>query len=123
MKFYKPLAGAFTAAALLFGNALFAQDMSTPPPAQAAASTAALPSPNTADMQTSKGEVTVNSAPANAPAILPAPPFEQLSGGGKTISESQAEAYPPLANDFIHTDSNRDGKISKTEYLRWLKQL
>jgi hypothetical protein len=74
-------------------------------------------------MRTPKGEVTVNSAPANAPAIAPAPSFEQLSGGGKTISESQAEAYPPLANDFIHADSNRDGKVSKAEYQHWLKQL
>lgn len=119
MKFYKPLIGAFTTAALLFGSALFAQNMSTPPPA----TTAAMPSPNTADMRTPKGEVTVNSAPSPAPTIGPAPSFQQLSGGGKSISESQAEAYPPLANDFIHADTNRDGKVSKAEYLHWLKQL
>jgi len=121
MKFYKPLIGAFTIAALLSGGELFAQDMSTPPPAPA--TTAAMPSPNTADMQTPKGEVTINSAPSPAPTIGSAPSFEQLSGGGKSISESQAEAYPPLANDFIHADTNRDGKISKAEYQHWLKQL
>ncbi len=120
MKFCKPLTGAFTVGIIFFSAAVFAQDMSTP---LAGAAAPALPSPNTADMQTPKGEVTVNSAPANAPSIAPAPSFEQLSGGGKSISESQAEAYPPLANDFVHADSNRDGKISKPEYLHWLKQL
>jgi hypothetical protein len=123
MKFCKPLIGAFTTGTLLFGGALFAQDMSTPPPAPVPATTATMPSPNTADMRTPRGEVIVNSAPANAPAIPPAPSFEQLSGGGKAISQSQAQAYAPLANDFIHADSNRVGKISKTEYLHWLKQL
>jgi hypothetical protein len=121
MKFCKPLI-AFATGTLLFGGVAFAQDMSTTPPPAASASPA-LPAPNTADMQTPKGEVTVNSAPASASVIAPAPSFEQLSGGGKSISESQAEAYPPLANDFIHADRNRDGKVSKAEYQRWLKQL
>ncbi len=123
MKFCKPLFGIFTAGALLFGGALFAQDMSSSPTAPSTTSSSAMPSPNTADMQTPRGEVTVNSAPSPAPTIGPAPSFEQLSGGGKSISESQAEAYPPLANDFVHADRNRDGKVSKAEYLRWSKQL
>jgi hypothetical protein len=122
MKSRKPLISAFTVGMLLFGDALLAQDMSTPPPAPASTA-AAIPSPTTAAMQTPQGEVIVNSAPASAPAIPPPPSFEQLSGGGKSISESQADAYPPLANDFIHADSNRDGKVSKAEYQRWLKQL
>lgn len=127
MKSHKLLTCVCTASMLVFGGTLFAQDMSAPPPAPAASAptpeSSAMPSPNTAAMQTPKGEVTVNSAPANAPAIAPAPSFEQLSGGGKTISEDQALAYPPLANDFIHADRNRDGKVSKAEYQRWLKQL
>jgi hypothetical protein len=119
MKSRKALVSIFTAGILLFGGTLFAQDMSAaPPPASSS-----MPSPNTAAMQTPKGEVTVNSAPASAPAIGPAPSFEQLSGGGKSISEEQAIAYPPLANDFVHADRNRDGKVSKAEYQRWLKQL
>jgi hypothetical protein len=120
MKFCLPMIRFFAAGAALFGPAVFAQDMPTTP---AAATTNALPPTNTADLRTPKGEVTVNSAPAGAPAIAPPPSFEQLSGGGKTISERQAHAYPPLANDFIHADSNRDGTISKAEYLQWLKQL
>ena len=106
-----------TAGMLLLTGNLLAQNMPAP------GSTAPMPSPNTAAMQTPKGAVTVNSAPANAPTIAPAPAFEQLSGGGKTISEDQALAYPPLANDFVHADRNRDGKVSKAEYQRWLKQL
>jgi hypothetical protein len=83
----------------------------TPPDGQAAA----YPSP--------KGDVVVQSSPAPAPTIGPAPTFEQLSGGGKSISPEQASAYPPLANDFINADSNRNGSISKTEYTNWTKQL
>jgi hypothetical protein len=116
----KPLIRVLGLGALLLGANGFAQDMPTQP---AAAATNALPPTNTANLRTSKGEVIVNSAPAGAPAVAPAPSFEQLSGGGKTISERQAEVYPPLANDFIHADSNRDGTISKPEYLHWLKQL
>lgn len=119
MKSRKPLVSIFTAGILLFGAALLAQDAApAPPPASSS-----MPSPNTAAMQTPQGEVTVNSAPASAPAIGPAPSFEQLSGGGKSISEEQATTYPPLANDFAHADRNRDGKVSKAEYQRWLKQL
>jgi hypothetical protein len=83
----------------------------TPPGGQAAA----YPSP--------QGAVVVQTAPAPAPTIGPAPTFEQLSGGGKSISPEQASAYPPLANDFINADTNRNGSISKTEYANWLKQL
>ena len=65
----------------------------------------------------------MRSVPAPAPVIGPAPAFEQLSGAGKSITADQAVAYPPLANDFIHADSNKNGKISKTEYTNWTKQL
>lgn len=65
----------------------------------------------------------MRSVPAPVLAAGPAPSFEQLSGGGKSITAEQAVAYPPLANDFIHADSNRNGKVSKTEYANWTKQL
>ena len=70
-----------------------------------------------------RGEVVVQSSPAPAPMIGPAPTFEQLSAGGKSISPEQSSAYPPLANDFINADTNRNGSISKTEYTHWTKQL
>jgi hypothetical protein len=46
-----------------------------------------------------------------------------LSAGSKVITPAQAHAYPPLANDFIHADSNRDGTVDAAEYAHWLKQL
>ena len=71
-------------------------------------------------MNTSAGEVVVHSSMPPPQPAGPAPSFEQLAGGGKYISEEQASAYPLLANDFIHADHNRDGRISKSEYSRWV---
>ena len=73
--------------------------------------------------QTAQGQLTVNSRPAPAPQTGPAPSFSQLANGSKSITEEQAGAYPPLANDFLHADSNRNGSISKAEYDHWKKQL
>jgi hypothetical protein len=108
-----------------------AADPAMPPPASAdnpamplpppPANPPAPPPPGT--LQTPQGEVTVHSSPAPAPVIGPAPSFEQLSGGRKAITEEQAIAYPPLANDFINADTNRNGSISKAEYAHWMKQL
>jgi hypothetical protein len=96
------------------------------PPAPSAQPAPAPASTSTSGQATSpsaQGEVVVRSVPPPAPTIGPAPPFEQLSGGKKSISADQAVAYPPLANDFLHADTNRDGHISKTEYTNWTKQL
>lgn len=105
-----------TTSALLFTGSLLAQD--TAPMATNGGNDA-----SRATYQTSQGQLVVRSTAAPAPVIGPAPSFEQLSGGGKAISEEQAAAYPPLANDFLHADANRNGKISKAEYERWVKQL
>jgi hypothetical protein len=147
MKSRKPLLTVLAASTLLFAGSLIAQqDMPTqtppppptdtmpqpppvpptppapPPPAQS--SMPAPPPPagqtDTATMNTPAGELTVHSSMPPPPPAGPAPAFEQLSGGGKYISEDQASAYPLLANDFIHADHNRDGRISKSEYARWL---
>lgn len=115
MKFLKPWLTALTAGALLFASNLFAQDVPTPPESNSAS--------GSANYSTAQGELTVRSAPAPAPEIGPAPAFEQLSNGAKSITEDQASAYPPLANDFIHADSNRDGRVSKAEYSRWTGKL
>jgi hypothetical protein len=149
MKSRKPLLYIFSAGMLLFGSNLIAQDAPPPPPPAepampapptppappAAATSSAMPAApmpeqgtntaagQTASGQTPQGELTVHSAPAPAPTIGPAPSFEQLSGGGKAITEDQAIAYLPLANDFINADSNRNGSVSKAEYERWTKQL
>ncbi|MGN6705250.1 MAG: hypothetical protein ACTHJO_04265 [Rhodanobacter sp.] len=111
------LYGGLLAGGLLFAGTSLAQD--TPAPAASASATAA----DTATFNTPQGQVVVNSAPAPAPTIGPAPSFQQLAAGGKSITEEQASAYPPLANDFLNADSNKNGKISETEYARWVKQL
>jgi hypothetical protein len=95
----------------------------TPPAAQAEPAMAPPPPAQTqAVFQTPQGEVTVRSALPPPPPAMAAPAFEQLSGGGKFISTDQANAYPPLANDFDYADSNRDHRISAAEYARWSKQ-
>lgn len=120
MKSSRPLLSALVAGTLLFAGTTFAQD------APAAASTT-MASPaagaDSATYQTTQGTLVVNSVPAPVPSYGSAPSFDKLSGGGKAITTEQAGAYPPLANDFLHADSNKDGKISKSEYARWTKQL
>jgi hypothetical protein len=72
--------------------------------------------------QTPQGEITVNSGQPAARDYGPAPAFAQLDRAGSgSLGSDEAEAYPPLANDFIHADGNRDGRISRVEYERWVK--
>jgi outer membrane biosynthesis protein TonB len=85
-----------------------------PPPASEAGSTGTT-------MPTPQGQVSVNSGPAPAKPSGPAPDFATLSGGKGSISAQQASAYPLLANDFQYADSNRDGRISKAEYQKWVQ--
>jgi hypothetical protein len=80
------------------------------------------PQTGSTTMPTPAGDLTVHSSMPQAPPAGPAPTFEQLSGGGKSISEDQAAAYPLLANDFIFADHNRNKSISKSEYQNWLSQ-
>ena len=63
--------------------------------------------------------VEFRSSMAPAPDTGPAPDFSQLANGGKSITADQAASYPPLANDFDHADSNRDGRIARREYDSW----
>lgn len=72
--------------------------------------------------QTPQGEVTVRSSMAPAPAEGAPPPFEQLAGGSKWITEEQAAVYPLLANDFDYADRNGDHRISAKEYASWSHQ-
>ena len=116
MKLRTPLFCGLAAGALLFGGMAIAQDAQAPAMTDSAAT-------HSATYQTPQGEVVVNSVPAPAPTIGPAPDFKQLAGNSKGITSEQAVAYPPLANDFLNADSNKDGKISKSEYERWTKQI
>lgn len=101
MKARNVLLPAIALGALVFAGTSFAQDSApqTPPPI-----------------------VTVRSVQPAAPQIAPPPPFKQLSGGNKWITQAQAEAYPPLANDFLN--ASHDGKrVNKTQYEAWVKQI
>lgn len=115
MSLKKSLLSAAATGALLCTGSVMAQDM----PVSAAPTTAPTQS---AVFNTPQGELTVNSAPAPAPSFGAAPKFSQLSGGTKAITEEQANAYPPLANDFINADANKNGSISEAEYAHWAKQ-
>ena len=119
MKLRTPLLCSLLAGAVLVGGVALAQDA----PAPAASTTMNGPGSTSATYQTPQGQLVVNSAPAPAPTFGPAPDFSQLSGGSQSITVEQAASYPPLANDFLNADSNKDGKISKSEYARWVKQL
>lgn len=101
MKVRNALLPALATGALIFAAASFAQDTAgqTPPP-----------------------EVTVRSVPAAAPQIATPPPFKQLAGNGKWITQDQAAAYPPLANDFLHASQGAE-RVNKTQYENWVKQL
>lgn len=120
MKSSRPLLSTLIAGTLLFAGTAFAQD-------NPAAASTSMASPaagaDSATYQTAQGTLVVNSVPAPVPSYGPAPSFEKLSAGSKAISADQAAAWPPLANDFLNADSNKDGKISKSEYARWVKQL
>ncbi|TAL98626.1 MAG: hypothetical protein EPN69_01785 [Rhodanobacter sp.] len=119
MKLRTPLFSGLVASALLFGGSATAQDA----PAPAESSALAGSPTSSVTYQTPQGEVVINSVPAPAPTIAPAPDFKQLAAGGKGITTEQAVSYPPLANDFLNADRNKDGKISKSEYQRWVKQM
>jgi hypothetical protein len=71
-------------------------------------------------MPAPQGQVVVNSTPAPAKPSGPAPDFATLSGGKGSITEKQASAFPLLANDFQYADANRDGRVSKAEYQKWV---
>jgi hypothetical protein len=73
-----------------------------------------------ATYQTAQGELTVTSGQPAPRDFGPPPAFEQLAGGASHIREDAAAGYAPLANDFIHADANRDGRISRAEYTRWI---
>jgi len=101
MKARNALLSALAVAGLTFAGSSFAQDTGpqAPPPI-----------------------VTVRGVPPQAPQIATPPPFSQLSGGSKWITQEQADAYPPLANDFLNA-SHGAQRINKTQYEAWVKQI
>jgi hypothetical protein len=78
--------------------------------------------PSSATYQTDDGPLTVHAAQPAPRQYGPAPSFGQLSGGKAYLTSADAAGYDLLANDFIHADSNRDGRISQREYERWVRE-
>lgn len=86
----------------------------------AALETAAAQDTQTTTFKKATGDLIVRTGQPTPRDYGPPPPFAQLaSSGDGYITLDEAAAYPPLANDFIHVDANRDGRISKSEYQRW----
>lgn len=108
---------------VLFTGVALAQNQpmqpANPPQSNAAAPTTGTDS---ATFRSSQGQVTINSTMGQTPSTASPPSFEQLSGGSKFITREQADAYPPLANDFSYASAHGD-RISKSQYQRWLQQL
>lgn len=124
MKFrkpYLPLVG--VGALLLAGHVAAQQAPMTPPSPDMSATTdqSMAQPPKSVTYQTPKGELTVRSTMPDKTPMAP-PPFKQLADGGNSISQSQASAYPLLANDFGYADANHNHRISRAEYKRWAKQ-
>jgi hypothetical protein len=104
-----------------------AQNSTMQPPAQAPATTAQSSMPanggtDSATYHSSQGQVTINSTMGQTPSTASPPSFEQLSGGSKVITKEQANAFPPLANDFSYVAGHSD-HITKSQYDHWLQNL
>jgi opacity protein-like surface antigen len=78
--------------------------------------------PTSATYPTPDGPLTVHSGQPGPRQYAPPPPFAQLARGKGYITSADAEGYDLLANDFIHADGNRDGRISQAEYERWVRE-
>ena len=75
----------------------------------------------TAVYDTPRGELTVHSGMPVPKDYGPAPSFATLdSNGDHHISQQEAKAYPPLANDFLYVSGDQTKPISKSQYQRWV---
>lgn len=77
---------------------------------------------NSGTYNTGQGQVTISSTVPQGPSTASPPSFEQLANGKKFITKEDANAYPPLANDFLYA-ANNGSRISKTQYEHWVKDL
>lgn len=133
-----PLLTLLASGSLLFAGTLPAQNQpaqSMPPappqaqtmpqphaqPQQSAPTPAPQPGQDTAHFNSAQGQVTVNSSMPAVKNAGPPPDFATLAGGKAYVTEDDASAYPPLANDFLHASGGVQ-HLSKAAYARWLKQ-
>jgi hypothetical protein len=70
---------------------------------------------------TPDGPLTVTTGQPGPRTYAAPPPFAQLARGKGYITAADAESYDLLANDFIHADANRDGRVSEHEYQSWVR--
>ncbi|RDI99840.1 hypothetical protein DVT68_03130 [Dyella solisilvae] len=143
MKARIPILTVVTAGSLMLAGSLLAQTQSMPtatqsmptatqsmptssPPANATTLPSSAPTPppppggTQAQFNSPQGKVIINSEVPQV-AAGPAPSFDQLSGGARYITEDQASAYPPLANDFLYVDKGKTGHITRAEYEHWVE--
>ena len=74
-------------------------------------------------LPTPTGTETIRSGMPAQPAAGPAPAFSTLDTHHRGyLDPTDAAAYPLLGTDFIYADANRDGKVSKAEYEKWVKR-
>jgi hypothetical protein len=95
---------------------------STPPAASQAPGSSNPGGAGSATYSTAQGQVVINSTMPAAPSAASPPSFEQLANGKKYITKDDANAYPPLANDFLYVSHNGN-RISKAQYEHWVKTL
>jgi hypothetical protein len=79
------------------------------------------PGQDSASYNSPQGQVTVNSSIPAVKDAGPPPDFATLANGKAYVTEDDASAYPPLANDFLHASGGAQ-HLSKAAYARWLKQ-
>jgi len=79
------------------------------------------PGQDSASYNSPQGQVTVNSSIPAVKDAGPPPGFATLANGKAYVTEDDASAYPPLANDFLHASGGAQ-HLSKAAYARWLKQ-
>ena len=96
------------------------QPMPQPMP-QAQSAPATQPGQDSAQFNSAQGQVTVNSSMPAVKDAGPPPDFAALANGKAYVTEDDASAYPPLANDFLHASGGAQ-HLSKAAYARWLKQ-
>lgn len=88
---------------------------------QAQSAPAPQPGQDAAQFNSAQGQVTVNSSMPAVKDAGPPPDFAALANGKAYVTEDDASAYPPLANDFLHASGGAQ-HLSKAAYARWLKQ-
>jgi hypothetical protein len=98
-------------------------DLSPPPPVIAPSeSVPARPAPSPSDLAPPLAPANSPSSPTSPGAAIIKPTFQLLdSNHDGWISKSEAASVPNLTKDFDRYDLNRDGKLDRSEFDRYLR--